>query len=1124
MKNQKEHDGYIPELHDEKNILGKWACLFVDRPRIMILLIILVVYLGWLSFSQMPKEINPEIRLPYINVTTTYTGASPEEIETLVTDELENKISEIEGIKSLKSTSALGYSNIDISFDISADMEKMKNEIKDKVSEAKAMLPDDADDSYVSEMETGNEYVLILNLTGIDDYVELKNSADTIKDEIKKIKDVSDVDVYGGLEREIKVIVDPHKLAAYNMTLDQIGNALKTSNTTVPGGNIYLDNKKYNVRTMGKFQCVEDMENVVVSYIGSGPLYIKDIGVVVDGYKEIQSDARMSVGIGTDHPTVKKSVTIVVKRKKGSDAVKIGQEVRRILKDGKGSIYPNEMETHITMDLAEEIENQLGDVFDNAKSGLFLVIIVLYIFIGLSESLVVSVVIPLALLASTIVLKNFGASINTMVLFSMILAVGMLVDNGIVVMENIDRLRMKGINAKDAAKAATNQVAPAILSATLTTLAAFLPMAITSGLYGYWLKWIPITVISALGASFFIAITVTPALSSVFLKDHIKEGRKSKHGIDIAIKVISIISVFVLSMLSFKDKHEGIINTNILAWSFAIIFTGAISYKLIKGKGNALDNSFIKKYGNMLHSIIISKKKKCLVLGMVVALLAGSIMLPVSGILKMTVFGDMDAEEFNVNIKTPVGLELETTSNIASQVEKMLFNYPEIESFTTSITSSENARIKVKLVEKDKRKKTSMEIADDCRKQVRDIPGAEITVGEMKGGIDFGSKDIEIMIYGKNFETLKDIAGDFTHMLKDIEGTFEVGNNFENGLNEIQIIINKEKAASLGLDNRSISMSIRNAVHGLKATTFKINQDEIDVMIHTRSEKLKHKEDFNNLYFYGRNNQPIPFSYVATVKEEEGCSAIFHHSEKRYAKVGANVKNQEEKMAIQEKFMKKVEAYNMPTGYSIGFDREQEEVNDYFMNMAKNMIMAMILVYLVLSIQFNSLSQPFVILFSVPLAIIGVFIGLTLVGSYLGLTSLIGMVSLVGIAVNDAIVLVDYINYLRKNGYEMNEAIKETAMTRFIPVMSTTITTVGGILPLTLKNDFYAPMGYAIIFGLSFATLLTLVIVPILYSLVESMKEYFKNRKLRKTSKKEIERGKSIEEAISYTSMDISSK
>ncbi len=1067
MKDQKDHHGYIPELHDKKNILGKWACLFVERPRIMLLLIILIMYLGWLSFSQMPKEINPEIRLPYINIATTYTGASPEEIETLVTDELESKISEIEGIKSLKSISALGYSSIDISFDVSEDMEKMKNEVKDKVSEAKSNIPDDADDPYISEMETGNEYVLILNLTGIDDLVELKNSADRIEDEIEKIRNVSDVEVYGGLEREIKVIVDSHKLAAYNMTIDQIGNALKVSNTTIPGGNVYLDKKKYNIRTIGKFESVEDMENVVVSYTGSGPLYIKDIGVVVDGYKEIQSDARMSVGVGTDYPTIKKSVTIVVKRKKGSDAIKIGEKVRKILKDGKGSVYPKEMETHITMDLAEEIERNLGDVFDNAKSGLFLVIIVLYIAIGLSESLVVATVIPLALLSSVVILKNLGASINTMVLFSMILAVGMLVDNGIVVMENIDRLRMKGVNSKDAAKAATNQVAPAILSATLTTLAAFLPMAITSGLYGYWLKWIPITVISALGASFFIATTITPALSSVFLKEHVKESRKNKSIIDKSIKIISIISVFVLSMLSFKDKHEGIINTNILAWIFAIIFTGAISYKLIKGKENPLDNPFIKRYGDILHSIIISKKKKLVVLGIVLLLFAGSIMLPLSGILKMTVFGDMDSEAFNVDIKTPVGSELETTSNIASKVEKILFDYPEMESFTTRIKSPENANIKVKIVEKDKRKRTSMEIADDCRKHIKDIPGADITVGEFKEGINFGNKDIEVMIYGKNFDTLKDIASDFTDMIKDIDGTLDEGNNFENGLNEIQIIINKEKAALLGLDNRRISMSIRNAVHGLKATTFKINQDEIDVMIRTTKEKLMHKEDFNNIYFYSTNNQPIPFSYVATTKEVEGCSAIFHHSEKRYAKVGANVKNQEEKMVIQEKFMKRIDEYNMPKGYSIGFDREQEEINDYFINMGKNMLVAMILVYLILSIQFNSLSQPFVILFSVPLAVIGVFIGLTVVGSYLGLTSLIGMVSLVGIAVNDAIVLVDYINYLRKNGYEMSEAIKETAMTRFTPVMTTTITTVGGILPLTLKNDFYAPMGYAIIFGLS---------------------------------------------------------
>jgi len=1094
MNDKNSNNEYIPELHDKKNLLGKWASLFIDRPRIIFLIIIAILIWGFSSYLQMAKEINPEIRLPYIYVSTSYIGASPEEVETLITEKLESKISEIEGIKSLKSTSSLGSSQIEISFELDVDMEKKENEVREKVTEVKAELPEDATDPHIGEAEVGNKYVLILNLTGIDDFAALKNAADNLRDEIKKIKDVSDVEVYGGLEREIKVLVDPQKLAAYNISLEEISNAMKSSNLNMPGGNINLENRKYNIRAVGKFESLEDIEGVVVSYIGSSPLYLRDIAVVIDGYKEIQSDSRMSVGLGTDNPSVKKAVTLIVKRKKGTDAIKISKQVRNILKEGKGTIYPEEVKNDITLDLSKYIEDDLGAVIDNSKSGLFLVIIVLFIFIGLSESLVVSTVIPLALLTAIGFLKGIGSSINTMVLFSLVLAIGMLVDNGIVVMENIDRLRMKGVNSKDAAKAATNQVAPAVMSATLTTLAAFLPMAITPGLYGYWMKWIPITVMLALGSSFFMAITITPALSSVYLKDHGKQSKKSHPVASKIFKVLSIVGVFILSMMAFKEKQEWIINTNLVAWFFAIVFTASIAYKLIRGKENPLNNPFIKRYGDILYSIVKSKKKRIIVLGAVLLLFAVSISLPVLGLLKVTVFGDVDSDSFRISIKTPMGTDIETTSRITGEVEKILFDYPEFKSFTTDITSSNRARINVNLIDIEDRKRTSMELAEDCRNRVKEIPGAVITVGENRSGIDFGNKDVELMIYGENIETLKEIASDFSEMLKDIDGTIDVGNNFENGMPELQVRVDKEKAALLGLDNRTISLGIRNAVHGLEATTFRDNQDEIDVIIRTNEEKLRTKEDFDSIYFYSQFGQPIPFSQVATIEEVDGYSAIFHHGEKRYAKVGANVKNQEEKMVITKKFMEKVDNYRLPNGYSTGFDMEQEETNEYFTNMMKNLVIAMVLVYLVLSIQFDSLSQPLVILFSVPLALIGVFFGLTIVRSYLGLVSFIGIVSLVGIAVNDAIVLVDYINYLRKNGYDMNEAIRETGMTRFIPVMATTITTVGGILPITLKNEFYAPMGYAIIFGLTFATMLTLVIVPILYSFVDDIKHYFKKK------------------------------
>ncbi|WP_432666176.1 efflux RND transporter permease subunit [Wukongibacter baidiensis] len=1109
----------IPEVKQEKNFLGRWAAFFIERHRVVYLMIFLIIIWGFIAYTKMPREVNPEVRLPYGYVITTYTGAAPEEVESLITDKIEKEMETIEDVKSIESNSGYGYSTVFLEFEPGVDLDKKLQKMREGVQSIQSELPDAAETPTVDSFETNDGPIMIINLSGDYDFIELKNISEKIKNGLENIKDVSDVEIIGGLEREIKINVDPQKLASYNISLDQIKNAISMSNVNLPGGNIVLDKKDYNIRTVGKFKGIEEIEKVVVTYFGSNPLYLKDIAEIEDGYKEPENYSRMSVGLGTENPSVKNAIALSVKKNQSKDVIKISKEIHKFLEDKKGSIYPQDLKVEISGDLSVYVEDELGAVFDNAKAGLFLVIIVLFLFIGFFESIVVAIAIPLSIFIACGLMNTFDMTFNTISLFSLVLAVGMLVDNGIVVMENIDRLRLKGLSARLAAEAGTNQIAPAIAASTLTTLAAFFPISLTPGIMGDFIRPIPITVIFALTSSFFIATTVTPALSSRLLKKH-KGGESLKRhpAMEKAIKIICILLVFVLAMFAFMDNNETGISFGPLSWIFAIVFSIGMAMKIFKKNTSEKEHPIIQRYGEILYSIIISRRKKLIVLGVILIAFIGSIALIPLGILKVEMFPKQDFTRLNINIKAPKGTDLDTTAVIANEVEKRLFEYSEIESFVTNIGfvgadslesfsisvggTPNRARIIIDLVEKEYRDRSSMEIADDLRKRIENIPGAEIKVSEIQNGPPTGSP-VYIRVEGENLDELKALGKEFTEILKKIEGTRDVRNTLEAGVPELQISIDKDKAAALGLNDMTVAMGIRNAIHGYKVTTFKDDQDEVDVVIRTTSEKLKSIRDLEKLYFNSRFGKPIPFSQVASIYETKSFNVIEHHNTKRYVAVVSDIEDDVVVLDIMNGFKEAIKDYPLPENVHINYGGEAEDIQESFTDMFLNMIIAAILVYIILSVQFNSLSQPFVILFSVPLALIGVSFGLVITGNNFGFIAFVGVVALVGIAVNDAIVLVDYINYLRKNGYELNEAIKETGMTRFIPVLATTITTIGGILPLTLKQSGYAAMGYSIIFGLGMATILTLVIVPILYSLVEGIKGRFRKLQFRRRGKNE---------------------
>lgn len=1088
--------------NDAKNILGRISDFFIERYRVVYLIIVAIILLGVQSYFSLPREEMPEIVAPFAIVSTNYAGAAPQEIETLITDEIEAKIKEVDDIESITSTSSNGSSSITVEFAVGADIDEKIDEIQDKISEIENELPEDSTSPIVRGFATSDRPIMTLNISGDYDLIKLKNISEDIQSEIENIQGVDEVTIVGGLEREINIYVDSSQLATYNLSISQIKNAIESSNINMPGGNIELDDMNYTIRTVAEFNEISEMENLIVTVQGGSPIYLKDIARIEDTYEEATSYSEMYENGVSLEKTVTPTITLSVTRDDDADTIGISNEIKETLNEGKGNLYPNDVFISIIGDEAIEVDETLNDVLGNAMSGLLIVIVVLFLFIGFRESLIVAFVIPLSLLSSFILMKYNDVTLNSMSLVALILAIGMLVDNAIVIMENIDRIRDEGHDIYTASKFATNQVAPAVFAATLTTMSAFLPMAITSGMMGEFLKVIPITVMFAIGASFVMSIVVTPALCSRFLSKYKDKITENKGKIGTLRKVVSVVFVFVLSLYAFMNDGS----IGLLSWACAIIFAGIMYIKQFKSKNTSHSElKMIKGYVKWMDKILRSRAKRTTLVIVSILFFFGSLAMIPLGVLKVDLFPTTDNTSFTVDIETPSGYLLEDTKGVTREVEEILFDYPEIKSFVSKIgntggrmfgssgNSSNIAQVSIDLVDDTERDRTSMEIIDGLRKDLKEIAGAKITVEQAAMGPSSG-KPISIEIIGEDLDELAIVADDFKEILKGIPGTTEVSTSLSDRPPEIQIVIDKEKASLLGLDVRSISSEIRNVINGIEVSTFKENQDETDIVIRTTEEAITTIDDFNKIYFTSNSGEKIGFSQVASLVETSGLNEIKHDGLKRILKVQSNLNEGENSNVILQQFRSEIKDYNLPADTEVSYGGDFRNIQESFTDMAFNMVIAVLLVFIILAIQFNSLSQPMVVLFSVPLATIGAMIGLIITGNNFGLFAFMGIVSLVGIAVNDAIVLVDYTNYLRKNGSDMVEAIKEAGKTRFLPVLATSITTIGGILPLALKDPDYGQMGFALIFGLVASTVLTLVYIPILYSIIEGLKEKMRKR------------------------------
>lgn len=1010
-------------------------------------LLFIIIVAGLKTYSGLPVENFPDIKQPVVIVAAPYVGVSPADMETLVTQPLEEKISEITKIKKLTSSTSEGYSNVTVEFEPDIDIDDAVRKVREKVDQAKQDLPNDLEDPIIQEVNFENIPIMYISITGNQTLVKLKELAEDLEDKFKQVSGVLDVNITGGLEREVKINVSPSRLQAYNIGIEDVTIAIQNENVTIPGGSLESGNLKYTVRVPGEFTSIQEIESVVVKQKSGSPIYLKDVAEVYFGFKERDSYARLNAS---------SSVTLSIQKRSGENLIRIADSIKEIM-DKESKHFPEGTVYTILGDQSKDIRIMVNDLENNIIAGMLLVIGVLYFFFGLRNGLLVGIAIPLSMLISFIAMGMLGYTLNMIVLFSLILALGMLVDNAIVIIENIYRHHTEeGKPLFQAASEGTKEVGIAVVVSTITTLAAFAPMIFWPGMVGEFMSYLPITLIITLAASLFVGLIINPVLSAKFIKKQ-KEGR------------VLLGDLFIQKLSVNYDKN--------LKWAL---------------------------------------KHRKTTLGITVV--AYILMFVVYGMFNAGVefFPDLEPKQVFVNVEAPVGTHLDASNEIVKEIESRINDTPDMENFIADVGvssgggfdfgigggSSHKSTVTIDLFDKFKRTQNSFLTLDGVKEKVAGIPGARIDVSKPPEGPPTGAA-VEIQVKGNDFHILDDLSVKIQKKIENVAGLAELKDNYNKGRPELRIRVDREKAALFGLNTFQIANSIRTAVNGFEASEYRLGQDQHEITVRFDKNYRENYSDILELTVF-HEGVHYPLANFAKIELSSGLSQVNHVDEDRVVIITADAigRSSSEIMIEVKEILKDFE---MPEGYTLNYagqDKEQKEAEEFLTNA---FLVALGLIFFALVSQFNSVTIPFIIMISVLLSFIGVFFGLLVTAKPFGIIMTgIGVISLAGVVVNNAIVLIDYIQKLREQGMEKVEAIIQGGKTRLRPVILTAITTILGLIPLTaginidfiglFKGDvskfiefgadssqWWGNMGVAVIFGLMFATFLTLIVVPVLY-------------------------------------------
>lgn len=1130
------------------------SSLSVDNRMTVFVLTAIIFIAGLTSYTSMPKEAFPEIVTPEIYVGTPYPGNSPVDIERLITRPLEKEINGITGIDEINSTSVQGYSTIQVKFDFDVTPEDALRKVKDKVDIAKSDpdFPNDLPaEPNVFELNF-SELVPILNvnLSGPFSIDQLNDYAEFLEEEIEALPQISDVEIRGVQDKEMKINIDLYKMESLDISFNDVANAIQSENVTISGGDLLVDEYRRNVRVLGEFESVQDVENVIVKQENLNIVYLRDIATV-----KFEGEDPISFAREYTEPVV----MIDVMKRSGENLLIASSRINEIIANAQETFFPDNLVITITNDQSDQTRNQVNELENSIIFGIILVVLVLLFFLGIRNALFVGIAIPLSMLMSFFILGSFGVTLNTMVLFSLVLALGMLVDNGIVVVENIYRLMEEGYSPIQAAKAGVGEVAVPIIASTATTLAAFLPLALWPGLFGEFMKYLPITLMIVLGSSLFVALVINPVLTSVYMR--VEEAQVNIKRLRlIGIILIGLGLLFVVMGASGPEWKGGMVtfgNLLILGGSM-----GFLNHYILTPSTRWFQNTAIpaleRVYGGILRFALAGRRAYLFFFGTIFLLFFSFVL---TGVFPPPIefFPENQPNQAVIYIEKPIGTDITVTNELTKKVEAQVLEtikkYEEtveengvevtrnwmVESVIAQVgegTSDPNAgpsmaqtpnkaKITVQFVQfADRRGLQSSDLLKEIRSNVSRYPGVQLTVDKDNQGPPAGAP-INIELAGDDYYQLLAEAEKVRAYINEanIGGIEELKLDVESGKPEMPIIIDREKARRYNVSTYMIGDALRTSLFGKEISTYKDGEDDYDIVVRFDDRYRYDVEALMNqrITFRDQSNgriQQVPISAVARAEKTSTFSSVKRKDLKRVITISSNVLEGFNATAVNNEIKARMANYTVPVENTLSFTGEQEEQAEQFAFLSRALMIAVFLIFLILVSQFNSAGQPFIILSAVVLSLIGVFLGIVIFRmNFVIMMTMIGIISLAGIVVNNAIVLIDYTKLIITRRKEelgvgateylpkevLFESIVEGGKLRLRPVLLTAITTVLGLLPLatgmninfyTLFSEydpqiyfggdnviFWGPMSWTIIFGLTFATFLTLVIVPVMFYL-----------------------------------------
>lgn len=1076
---------------------------FIKNDKFAYLFLIALIGVGSYSLISIPKESAPEVVIPVGIVSTVFPGAPAADVETLITNEIERGLTSLENVSQITSTSREGISSITVEFEASADLDESIQSLKDEIDTIKQELPDDANDPFVSEVNFVDQPILTIALAANLSDNTFATIGNEVEREIEQISGVSRVELQGVRDREVTVLVDQTALAQYNLSLSEVTNALRNANLTFPIGQIINDGIAYNVAFEGDIPDASELPNIAVATRNGQPVYVRDIAIVEDGLAPASSLSRLSV----DGKPSQNSITFDVYKQSGGDITQIAAAVNdRVLELTAVGEVLDGIQVSVVLDSGEQI---LSDLIQLSTSGLqtvILVVLLLIVAIGWREGLLAGLAIPLSFLFGFIGLFYSGNTINFLSLFALILGIGILVDSAIVMIEGINR-KMKDdptIDKRAAAIGTINEFWAPLTSGTLTTVSMFAGLFIVSGVTGQFIASIPFTLIFLLFASLFVSLAILPLLATSFLKRR-SVSRLEQVQVAKAAQLEGWYKSKIAPILESEEKQF-----RFLAAIFAgLVFSLTLTFNLIAGLIAAplVYVVLLKTYRwqkargwkNWVRTIVWLP-----LLGLILftSVTVSNFIFPVINPVQVTFFEQSDVDFVIIEIENPEGTTKETTDIAARRVEELLYDEEYVESFTVTVGSGSQfgsggsgekfANIFVSL--SDDRELTSTEIVEDLRQQAAPLRDIKVTINQPTDGPPTGAAII-VKFLGDDLGEITRLANSATQIFRGLDNTVNVETSTNSNSTEFVLELDRSKAASLGLSPFQVSQTARTAVFGSEATTLTTLSEDIKVVVKlnvANSESIN-ANNANNISIDAleqiqlqTQSGTVSLSSLVTVSLRESSSVIRHEDGKRVVTVTADVTPDGNAREIQAEAIRLInEQLDVPDTIEISTGGgETEESNRSFIELFLALVVGIVLMLGVLTLQFNSYLHTRYVLSILPYSLIGIFVGLALTQNPLSFPSIMGFIALSGIVVNNSILLIDMMNQMRKADPTRNitEVVLDAAGNRLRPILLTTMTTVIGMVPLTYAGDLWAPLAYAVMFGLVFSVIITLVLIPILYN------------------------------------------